>query len=170
MQVHNYGGVPDLRKFLDGFTASSNFSTVQRIGIGRDAERSADSAFQSVQSRLRNADLPVPASMGILSPEGNPHTSVLILPGQGSGMLETVLNQSFADTSVDACIGEFLDCIESTSGKAIHRPDKARANAYLSSKEEPHVSVGVAAKNGYWNLDHEAFAPIRGFMQSLCPA
>ena len=64
----------------------------------------------------------------------------------------------------------FFDCIKSISGAVIHRPDKARANAYLSSTPEPHVSVGVAAKKDYWALDHEAFDSIRNFMQGLCAA
>ncbi len=168
MQIHNYGGIRELSGFLSAFLRASGFRDVVRIGIVRDAEPSADRAFQSVQSALGNVDLPVPARIGILSAEGNPYTSVLILPGQGSGMLETVLNQSFAGTPVDVCIDGFFECIESTNGGEIHRPDKARANAYLSSTPEPQVSVGVAAKKGYWNLDHETFRPIRDFMQGLC--
>ena len=170
MQIHDYGGVSELRRFLSAFVKASRFRDVVRIGIVRDAEKSADSAFQSVQSALSNANLPVPVKIGNLFTEGYPHTSVLILPEQGFGMLETVLNQSFAGTPVDICIDGFLDCIESTTGEAIHRPDKARANAYLSSQKEPHVPVGIAARKGYWNLDHEAFRPIRHFMQGLCAA
>lgn len=168
MQIHNYRSVTNLRNFLGVLTVASGFSKVRRMGVIRDAEESADRAFQSVRSALGNVDLPVPARMGILSPEGNPHTNVLILPERGPGMLETVLNQSFAGTPVDVCIDGFFECIESTNGGAIHRPGKARANAYLSSTPEPQVSVGVAAKKGYWNLDHETFRPIRDFMQGLC--
>lgn len=170
MQIHDYGGVSELQRFLSAFVKASRFHDVVRVGIVRDAEPSADRAFQSVQSALRNVDLPVPGCPGIHSVNDSPYTATLILPEQDSGMLETVLNQSFAGTPVDACIDGFFDCIESTPGGVIHRPDKARANAYLSSTREPHVSVGVAAKKGYWNLDHEAFHPIRHFMQGLCAA
>ena len=170
MQIHDYGGVPNLPKFLSTFVVSSGFRDVVRIGIVRDAEQSATGAFRSVQSALRNVDLPVPGCPGIHSVNDSSYTATLILPEQDSGMLETVLNQSFAGTPVDACIDGFFDCIESTAGGAIHRPEKARTNAYLSSTPEPHVSVGVAAKKGYWNLDHEVFDPIRNFMQGLCAA
>ena len=170
MQIRNYCSITNLGNFLDAFTVASNFSKIQRIGIIRDAERSATGAFQSVQSALRNVGLPVPGRPGIHGVNDSPYTAALILPEQDSGMLETVLNKSFAGTPVDACIDGFLDCIESTAGGAIHRPDKARANAYLSSTPEPHVSVGFAAKKGYWALDHEAFDSIRDFMQSLCAA
>lgn len=167
MQIHNYGGVADLPKFLRGFPGTSNFSQVRRIGIVRDAEKSADSAFQGVQSALRKAKLPAP-SKGSLFAEGHPQTGVLILPQDGSGMLETVLSQSFAGTPVDSCIDEFFRCVKSEVGDETRHPEKARAHAYLATMPEPHVSVGVAAKKKYWNLDHEAFRPIRDFLQALC--
>ena len=169
MQIHNYDGVPDLPKFLRGFPGTSNFSQVRRIGIVRDAEKSADSAFQSVQSALRNAHLTAPSKASLFA-EGNPQTGVLILPRDGSGMLETVLSQSFAGTPVDSCIDEFFRCVKSEVGDEALRPEKARAHAYLATMPEPHVSVGVAAKKKYWNLDHEAFRPIRDFLQALCAA
>ena len=168
MQIHDYGGVTDLSKFLSAFVGASRFRDVRRIGIVRDAEQSADRAFQSVQSALRNVGLPVPDRPGIHDVNDSPYTATLILPGEGSGMLETVLAQSFAGTPVDSCIDTFFQCIESTTEEAMQRPDKARACAYLASTPDPHVSVGVAARKGYWNLDHEAFDSIRNFMQGLC--
>ena len=35
------------------------------------------------------------------------------------------------------------------------------------TKSDPHVSVGVAAQRGYWNLEHPAFGGVRLFLQSL---
>ena len=46
-------------------------------------------------------------------------------------------------------------------------PDKARAHAYLTTKPNPHFSVGVAAKNGYWNLNHSVFSTVRDFLQMI---
>ena len=46
-------------------------------------------------------------------------------------------------------------------------PYKARARAYLATKRDPHLSVGVAAKRGYWQLDHPVLQPLRGFLQNL---
>ncbi len=126
VQIHDYGGGPDLPKFLRGFSRASNFSQARRIGIVRDAEKSADSAFQSVQSALRKAKLPAP-SKGSLFAEGHPQTGVLILPQDGPGMLETVLSQSFAGTPVDSCIDEFFRCVKSEVGAETRHPEKARS-------------------------------------------
>ncbi len=168
IQIQNFGGVNELRGFLLALVNAPGFrGTVQSVGIVRDAETSAQAAFQSVQSSLGNAGLPVPNQ-----PErragSSPAVTVLILPGDNSpGMLETLLNETFANTPVDDCINAFFDCVEDSSGVPIQRPHKARARAYLATKPEPHLSVGVAAKRDYWNLNHPIFKRVREFLTAL---
>ncbi|MCY4386689.1 MAG: hypothetical protein OXC18_06240 [Desulfurellaceae bacterium] len=168
IQIQNFGGVTDLRPFLSILVKRSGFrETVNSIGIVRDAETSAQAAFQSVQSSLRSAGLPVPNR-----PEGrtggSPAVTVLILPGDHrEGMLETLLNETFADTPVDDCINDFFGCVEAASGVPPQRPHKARAQAYLATKPEPHLSVGVAAKRDYWDLNHPVFSRVRQFLRAL---
>ena len=81
-------------------------------------------------------------------------------------MLETLLCRTIAGTAVDRCIDSFFRCA-GESGNPIHRPDKARARAYLATTPDPHLSVGVAAKRNRWNLDHDAFDGVRRFLMSL---
>ena len=179
VQVQNFRGVNELRGFLEGFVRVPDFGRVEKIGIVRDAERRVDregqvatqppsamSAFDSVRSSLRHVGLPVPRRPA----EGvgtEPTVNVFILPGdEDDGMLETLLCKTFADTAVDRCINEFLQCAKE-SGSPIQRRDKARAHAYLTTKPHPHVSVGVAAQKGYWDFDHEAFEGVRRFLTSL---
>ena len=173
--VRDFGGVGQLRLYLAGLVSAPGFRNVRRLGIVRDAEvsddpaRTAERAFQSVQSALDNAGLPVPARPAqFIEPGANrPAVAVLILPGgDREGMLETLLCRTFADTPVDCCIGDFLRCAEE-SNEPPRRPDKARAHAYLATKPQPHVSVGVAAQKGYWDLDHAALDGVRGFLTSL---
>ena len=168
IQIQNFGGVTDLRPFLSILVKRSGFQgTVQSVGLVRDAETSAQAAFQSVQSSLENAGLPVPNQ-----PErrvgGSPAVTVLILPGNSRpGMLETLLNETFVNTPEEACINAFFECVEDSSGVPIQRPHKARAQAYLATKPEPHLSVGVAAKRDYWDLDHPVFNRVRQFLRDL---
>lgn len=168
IQIQNFGGINDLRAFLLALINAPGFrEIVQSVGIVRDAETSAQAAFQSVQSSLRNAGLPVPNR-----PEdrtgSSPAVTVLILPGNSRpGMLETLLNETFANTPEEACINAFFECVEDSSGMPTQRPHKARAQAYLATKPEPHLSVGVAAKRDYWDLDHPVFDRIRQFLAAL---
>ena len=66
----------------------------------------------------------------------------------------------------DDCIDRFFECIESGGG-TIRRPAKARTCAYLSTTNDPHVSVGVAAKKGVWDFKHDAFSNVREFLSRL---
>ena len=168
IQIQNFGGVSELRDFLEGLVSATGFrQIVQSLGIVRDAETSAGSALQSIQSSLRNVELPVPDSPAKCT-GSSPAVTVLILPGDNrSGMLETLLCDSFADTSVDHCINDFFTCVENLPDVSIKNPDKARAHAYLTTKPDPHFSVGVAAKKDYWDLDHSVFGNLRDFLQRI---
>ena len=167
VQVQDFGGVNGLRGFLAGFVNMPGFARVRRLGIVRDAEKSATSAFQSVQSSLTNAGLPV-AERPLQETAGNPTVSVLMLPdGSSPGLLETLLCRTFAATPVDRCIDDMLGCIR-IAGVETKRPEKARAHLWLATRPDPHLSVGVAAKRGYWDLDHPALADVRAFLAALC--
>ncbi len=165
IQIQNFGGIDDLKGFLPIFVKSPRFHIVNKIGIVRDAELDAAKAFDSVRSALRKAELPVPTEAG--KPSGDsPEVAVLILPdNENSGMLETLLCQSIAGTPEDTCITEFFECIPNEIPE--HRQPKARARAWIATQVKPQVSVGVAAKKGFWNLDHMAFHPIIELLKSI---
>ena len=167
LQICDFGGVNELRRFLAAFAKMPDFGSVRSVGIVRDAEVSEDAAFRSVQSSLANADLPVPAAVGEPAEE-NPRVAALILPGGGNpGMLETVLCRTIGDRDVNRCIDDFFECVEQLPDQAIDNPDKSRAFAYLTTRRNPHHSVGVAAKAGAWDLDHAAFDDIKDFLNGL---
>lgn len=168
VQIQNFGGVNELRGFLLALTSAPGFRDIaQSIGIVRDAETSAQGAFQSVQDSLMNAGLPVPNHPEDRA-DSSPAVTVLILPGDNSpGMLETLLNETFANTPEDACINAFFECVEAVPTVSINNPHKARARVYLTTKPEPHLSVGVAAKRGYWDLNHPIFDQVRQFLMAL---
>ena len=80
VEVQNFGGVNQLRSYLAAFAVAPNFGVVRSIGIVRDAEQSAEAAFQSVRDSLNRANLPAPRRHDE-SAGGNPTVRVLILPG-----------------------------------------------------------------------------------------
>lgn len=168
IQIQNFGGVNNLSNFLITFADLDDFfESVESVGIVRDAEISAESAFRSVQGALRNANMDVPDAPGIKT-GGAPSFSAFILPdNQSGGMLETLLCRTFAHTPLEDCVENFFACVGGETGEPLHRPEKSRAHAYIATMPEPQVSVGVAAQRGYWNLDHPAFDDVKRFLQSL---
>lgn len=167
IQLQDYGGGDELRVFLPAFVKAPSFDSITSLGIVRDAEESAQSAFQSVQGSLGKVNLPVPANAEKRQ-SGKPDISVLILPDKNStGMLESLLCRTFEGSEVDRCIDDFFTCAKSSPNTSITNPDKARAFAFLTTKPNPHHSVGIAAHQGIWNLNHEAFDGVRDFLQAL---
>lgn len=164
-ELQDFGGVNELSSFLAAFVRAPGFERVERLGVVRDAEECSESAFQSVQGSLSKAGLVIPKEPGRIEP-GQPSVGVLIVPGQGPGMLETVLCRTFAGTPIDICIDEFLECA-SAAGADRRRPHKARAAAYLATRTDPGLAVGVAAKKGYWDLRHEALKPLVDFVAAV---
>ena len=53
--------------------------------------------------------------------------------------------------------------------RALHSTnrDKSFAHAWLASCRDPVARVGEAARQGAWNFDHPAFAPLVRFVQRL---
>lgn len=167
VQIQDFGGVAELRTFLYAFAGGSEFARVRSIGIVRDAETSSRGAFQSVQGSIAGAGLPVPKAPGQRVGD-HPAVTAMILPGgDRTGMLETLLNETLRGNDVQACIDDFFRCIEERCGEPMRRPHKARAHAYLATKPDPHLSVGFAAKRGYWDLEHKALEPLRAFLREI---
>ena len=176
VQLQVLDGKDRLRESLEVLAGATGFRTVKSIGIVRDADGSAAAAFQSIQTSLRNvnrvvrtwsgAEFPVPDHPEQRAGAGL-SVSALILPGDGEkGMLETLLCRTFAGAEMECCIDAFLRCAEE-SGSPIHRRDKSRAHAWLATRQDPHVSVGHAARKGYWDFEHEAFDGVRRFLRAL---
>ena len=95
IQVRPYNGVDNLRRFLAGLVATPGFETVTSLGVLRDADEDAGAAFQSVQDALRANGIeppPRPGSLERREVQDRPlSVGVLVVPTEGSGMLETVL-------------------------------------------------------------------------------
>ncbi len=168
VQVQNYRSVSELRSFLQMFARAPGFVNVTAVGIVRDAEeKPASDALARVRGALEYAGLPAPSVPDTIA-DGPPRVSVLILPdGTNPGMLESLLSETVKGTPVADCIDEFLKCAERDGGSQIKRPDKAFAHAFLATRPDPHVSVGVAAQKRYWDLDHPALDGVRSFLRDL---
>ena len=115
VQVQPYNGRDNLANFLRELADLAEFEMVESIGIVRDADNSAHSALQSVQSSLRNLGLPAPTvfreSAGTL-----PKVSIFVMPdNEHAGALEQLCLQALVDDPVMPCVAGFLQCVERLS-------------------------------------------------------
>lgn len=168
VQVHDFHGVSELASFIDGLAKSPGFrESVSSVGIVRDADSRPASSFQSVQSAVRKLGWAVP-SQPMASVGSNPKVTVLLLPGVNrKGMLEDLLLEGVADDPVMPCVDTFMECVAQRSAAPPKVLSKARAHAFLSSRERANLQIGEAAQKGYWQLGSRAYDEIRAFLHLL---
>jgi hypothetical protein len=167
IQVEQYGGKQGLSRYLQTLVVRPGDLDIVSLGITRDADNSAQSAFQSVCSSLNTALLPVPNKPGEIAGD-NPQVSVMILPdGQKNGMLEDLCIDAVRADPVLQCVDEYLDCVYKTSGRKPKNIAKVRIHAWLSSQIEPDKRLGEAAKAGYLPWNSPGFDSLKQFLQAL---
>lgn len=159
IQVRDFGGVTNLRRFLGALASVPGFERVRACGILRDAEDSALNARRSVLDALKAAKFKV---------FGNaPRFKVFILPdNRNPGMLETLCWQSVQSDPFVPCVDALLQCA-ATKRIEVRNSDKARSCAFLSIRPDYTGQVGRAAQQGHWPWDSAVFAPLKKFLVSL---
>ena len=173
IQIIAMEGIKNLRARLNVLVRDPGFRKLRTLGVARDADDNAQSAFQSVRSAL--AECP-PLSTGLPPKAGvrgaaNPATIVFVVPDNTSpGNLETMLNRTRAGDPTDRCIDEYFDCLaqQAEFGPSERRLDKARAHARIAVSSNPARSVGHSVRaSGVWDLDHESLTPAKAFLAGL---
>ncbi len=167
-QIHDFRGVDQLGAYLRVLLQAPGFDTVVRsVVVGRDAEKDAHAALQSVWEALRKCDLPCPAGPFEWAGDGPLRVCVLIWPQpvrpnvakvwQGSGMLEDMCLATLPDSALH-CADAFLECVES-SGRRLKRRAKSRLQTYLAGTEHAGLRLGDATAAGAWNLESPVLSP-----------
>ena len=89
--VKSYGGKENFRRFLNVFVRAPGFDEIQSLGIVRDADNSATSAFQSIRDSLVSVNLPAP-EQALTPASGSPRVDVFIMPNNADiGELEGLM-------------------------------------------------------------------------------
>ncbi len=167
VQIHSLDGKNNLNDFLKAFALTPGFYIVKAIGIIRDSNSDPKASFQSVQTALANAGLPVPEKEIVPAGE-NPRVSVLMIPGiEESGSLEALCLQAVSDCPAISCVESYIDCLKKNKLKLQPNIYKAKLQAYLASLDEYTRDLGLAAKKSVWPFTSPAFNRIRDFLFRL---
>ncbi|MBI5154453.1 hypothetical protein HZA57_04375 [Candidatus Poribacteria bacterium] len=166
VQVLSIGGKSNLKDYLGTLHKIPGFDRLMALGVIRDADAGAESAFAAVCGALRDGGFQAPPKPGIVF-SSRPSVGVFIMPdGRNPGMLETLCNTAFSDRPEWRCVEEFVGCVEGSPDSS-RNLDKTRAYAWLSSREKPGRGLGEAAEMGYIPFSHAAFAPLWDFLRAL---
>ena len=174
-QPLSLNGQQKMRKFFKGLGASPHFKAavpgyghpVRSLAIVLDAEGNAAGTFQRLRDALASAGLSAPAAPGKIS-VGPPRVGIFLVPdNQSAGKIETLCLRSVEDDPAWSCLDVFFDCVRQRGGTLPTDVDKARAQAFLSTRPEPDLPVGLAALEGYWRFESPAFTPLIAFLREL---
>ena len=167
IEVRHYGGKNSFRRFLNGFVSTPDFDGVESMGIVRDADDSATSAFQSLKDSLTSVNLPVPDKEMIPTTEF-PKVTVFIMPGDAAGgALEDLCLRALWDDPAMNCVSEYMKCIQEHSCQVPKNPAKARMHAFLASRVDPELRLGEAAQRGYLPWGDSAFVQVIEFAKAI---
>ncbi|MFH0813744.1 MAG: DUF3226 domain-containing protein [Pseudomonadota bacterium] len=167
VQVVGIGGKTNTKPHLKALTNDPKFSQIASIGIIRDADADPENTFQSVLEALTAAGLSCP-KRPLSFVKGPPKVGIMIIPShQKLGALEDLCLQAIAADPATPCIEQFFDCLGQQGLPVTRELSKAKVRVFLSSREDPTLSLGTAAPKGYWPLDNRAFESVCKFLQSL---
>ena len=169
VQVAGVGGKTKIRPNLKTLkTTDPHFARVTSLGIIRDADKDHQAAFIAVQDALKAAGLPCPEKP-LVSTKTLPKVKVMILPpGASRGSLEDICLGSVKDDPAMPCVDDYFGCLEARGfGIPVKDFVKAKARVFLSSREDPTLALGIAAKKGYWPLEATELDSIKDFLRSL---
>ena len=168
IEVLPMGGVSGLKHFLRVAKKPDEFQVghaVERVGILVDADESAGKREELVMRELGKAKLPVPGSPLTTSTSSDGRITVvfLVAPSDG-GAMEDMALESVRERPATLLTEAFFESIEARPdlrGPKASKMSKAKLQALLSTREEPYPpNLGVAAENGYWNLNHPVWSQL----------
>lgn len=167
IQIISVGSKDNFSKGLKAVLGQIN--KIKCLGITRDAEENPESSFQSICSILKNNKLPIPSKP--LELEGNnPSVSVLIIPPDKPGSLETLCLESISSDVSLKCVDEYIKCLE-LEGLGINKftkakLDKLKLQSFLASRR-PEIRLGEAAEASFFPFDAESFEVLKFFIKSM---
>lgn len=171
IQVIPVGGKHQFADKLQGLIKDADFPEIVSMGIVRDADDDPKATFQSICDALKQAHMPVPKKVTTKAArKGFPEVIVMILPDANErGALEDICLAAVNDDKANTCVAQYFSCLkeQGVSGPKPKGLNKSRVRVFLSSKEDPTLSLGIAAQRGYWPFDHKVFADVKTFLKSL---
>ena len=181
MAVSSYNGKYNLGNDLSERVRNVEFQTISSLGIVRDADNSAQSAFHSVVGSLSRAKLHAPVAPLTPREQDGLRVSVLILPpGEEKGELEDVCLSAIGAHPDMLCVEQYISCLNDGHAPiANHNLAKAKLYAYLApgtvrttragknTRRKPAFALDVTAKRSVWDWNSPAFDRLADFLRGM---
>ncbi len=172
IQTVDVGGKDKFTTEFESLSGLEDFDQLTHVGFVRDAETNpAQDAFKSICDLLKSYKLPCPDKGSRIIHDHQLSIGIFIMPdNQGTGMLENLCLESIKGTPAETCLNAFVACFEKIqidAEKLKFNEPKSRVQSYLATRAPIVNSLGLGAKNNYWNFDHLCFNDIKRFIAEL---
>ncbi len=163
-------GSGNLGRWLELFTTLDGYrEKIRAIGVIRDAEADAKSAFRSTAQALTDVGLAAPARP-IEITTSRPATGILVMPdNRSSGCLEhAMIDARQPDLPLD-CAEQYLDCI-GADDKNENWKAKFKVHALIAASKHPAWTLSESVAGGMWDFRHRSLQVMTEFMRRLAHA
>ena len=170
VQIQNIRGVVNLRRRLRTLSGLREFDGVRSLAVVADTNSDRAARRNQIRGSLANAGLPVPSEPLQMESAGELSVAYLIVPHDGQGtMMEDVCLESVRTDPAMKCVDDYFECVGQANipGPRDHWLSKARAHAFLASRQRPYLRLGEAAESGVWNFDSDTFNPLKDLLNML---
>jgi hypothetical protein len=162
----HYGGKDNRRGFLLALTAKKpEFNTLSRLGLIADGDDDPAGTLHSIKADLTACGIAVPPDGEAYAETNGLRVGLHVINRQ----LETICLQSLGGSQALECIDHYLSCLN-IGHVDQNQLEKMKCRSYLAPKDTSTLSIGVGAKQGYWNFQSPAFEPLRVFLRGLLVA
>lgn len=187
-EILPFGGVHKLVNSLELLARDPRYDQITHIGIVRDSDYNTD-AFASVCSAIRRfnnqpptTNMPVPIQI-LIPTQTTPHVSVLTMPLDSDGTLESVVLEALRDDMIMTCVEDYFTCIQNTETNvdfAKNRLPKSKLAVFIAGKSADRNMATVPdvkrrllhniysmtwLPDDFWN--HPAFDAAKAFLKQL---
>jgi hypothetical protein len=171
VEIRQLRGKSSFHQKISVFSETPEFSSVEALGIVRDADDSPTNAFKSVHDALEKAGLSAPNKcLEICQTEGSPRVSVMLMPSANEqGALEDLLLKAVEGCPEAECVAAYFECLGERGSPAERHASKRKVQVYIASHNgKDHIRLpGEAAACGIWPWDSSAFDEVKGFLTNL---
>jgi len=173
VQVIDGKGKDNLKSRIKQAFKEPAFPDVTHFAIFLDADGSYQDCFKSIAHLFNERKLPFPEQGKLSSEKDGFRTSIWISPDNASaGMLEDMFLHCIADEPLVAMATSFVEQLAekypstTESGKfgVPSHKCKAISHACLTATNGPLKHLGVSAKTGHWDVQHDRLKAFRDFL------
>jgi hypothetical protein len=165
-EVISVGGKVQFNDKFPALVRRTGFEKVKKLAIIRDADDSAENAFESIKNILLRQNITPPKRPNQFSTE-EPRVGIFIMPGDfEKGMLEDLCLRTVKNNPAMKCVEVFVDCalrLESPPKNIA----KSKAQAFLATMPDIVGSVGIGAEKHYWDFNSDELKNLKDFLSDF---